>query len=110
MIVENDQLLLKKLQECMIACNHCLNECLTEDHVEMMLDCIRLDRECVEICSVLESAIIRQSPYTNQLAEICLVVCNDCSEQCEKHEHRHCQYCAVICRECAEACRDFLNN
>lgn len=70
MLVEQDQTLIRALQECMIATNHCLNECLAEDESNMMIDCIRLDRECMEFCSNLEQAIIRQSPYAKELAEL----------------------------------------
>ncbi|KLV26263.1 four-helix bundle copper-binding protein [Niallia circulans] len=108
MLVEKEQLLIKSLQECMIVCNHCLNECLTEEQVAPMLDCIHMNRESIQFCSYLEQAIIRKSPYAKEFAEICLSVCEDCANECKKHDHRHCQYCAEICKECVEACKTFL--
>lgn len=47
MLVEKEQLLIKTLQECMIVCNHCLNECLASEKVTPMLDCIHANRECI---------------------------------------------------------------
>ncbi|WP_400242957.1 four-helix bundle copper-binding protein [Niallia sp. JL1B1071] len=108
MLIEKEQLLIKSLQECMIVCNHCLNECLAVENVTPMIDCIHTNRECIQFCSYLEQAIIRKSPYAKEFAEICLSVCQDCARECEKHDHRHCQYCADICRECANACKTFL--
>ncbi|KAB7666523.1 four-helix bundle copper-binding protein [Bacillus sp. B1-b2] len=108
MLVEKEQLVIKSLQECMIVANHCMNECLAEEHVGRMLDCIYLDRECVEICSHLEQAIIRKSLYAKELAKICIAVCEDCAKECKKHDHKHCQYCAEICTQCVENCKKYL--
>ncbi|GKU85190.1 four-helix bundle copper-binding protein [Niallia sp. NCCP-28] len=108
MLDEKEQQLVRSLQECMIACNHCLNECLAETHVEMMLDCIRLDRECAEFCSYLEQAVIRKSPFVHALTSLCISICEACAKECQKHEHRHCQYCAEICTQCLAVCKNYL--
>lgn len=110
MLVEQEQSLVRALQECMIVCNHCLNECLAEDQSSTMIDCIRTDRECLEFCAYLEQAIIRQSPYAKELAEICMRICEDCARECQKHDHKHCQYCAEVCLQCMEACKTYLKN
>ncbi|SIS48049.1 four-helix bundle copper-binding protein [Salimicrobium flavidum] len=96
---------LNVLHECMESCNHCFDSCLKEDDVQMMTKCIRLDRECADICGYLEAAITRNSPYVSELASVCAKICDDCAEECAKHDHDHCQECAKACRECAEACR-----
>ncbi|WP_445492405.1 four-helix bundle copper-binding protein [Niallia sp. 03133] len=108
MVDERDQLLIQALEECMVACNHCLMECLAEENVGMMIDCIRIDRECAEFCAYLEQAIIRKSPYILDLTKLCLSVCKACAEECSKHDHKHCQYCADICRQCADECEKYL--
>ncbi|HWJ78910.1 MAG TPA: four-helix bundle copper-binding protein [Niallia sp.] len=108
MLVENEQLVIKSLQECMIACNHCMNECLAEEDVDMMLDCIYLDRECVEFCGYLEQSIMRKSSYSKDLAKLCISVCEACAEECKKHQHKHCQYCAEVCIDCIEKCKTYL--
>jgi len=41
------------LHECMVACNHYYDACLKED-VKMMVECIRLDRKCGDICAYCE--------------------------------------------------------
>lgn len=34
----------QNFNDCMTACNHCYDACLKEDHVNMMVECIRLDK------------------------------------------------------------------
>lgn len=94
--------LLEALHECMTACNHCYDACLKEEHD--MSECIRLDIECANICSFLEQAISRGTPYLSDLARLCAKICRDCAEECSRHDHEHCQKCAEACRKCAEAC------
>src|SRR5699024_6557977 len=88
---------LKALLECFEACNVCFDACLKEEDMKMMADCIRLDRECADICAFTAQAITRNSPFTKQILELCAEVCERCAEECEKHNHDHCQRCAEAC-------------
>ncbi|MFC4354714.1 four-helix bundle copper-binding protein [Chryseomicrobium palamuruense] len=97
--------LLNVLHDCALSCNHCFDACLGEENVEMMSGCIRLDRECADMCSYLEQAIMRNSPFISQLAIVCAEICEACAEECGKHNHDHCQRCAEACKKCSEACR-----
>ncbi|MFC4388006.1 four-helix bundle copper-binding protein [Gracilibacillus marinus] len=97
--------LLETLHECMTACNHCFDACLGEEDVKMMSACIRLDRECADMCNYLENAITRNSPFVAELAAACAKICEACGNECKKHEHEHCQRCAEACLKCAEACK-----
>lgn len=105
MAQEKYEELLRTLHECMEACNHCFDACLQEDDVQMMAGCIRLDRECADMCGYLEQAITRKSPFVKELASVCAIICEACAAECEKHDHEHCQQCAKACFDCAEACR-----
>lgn len=93
------------LHKCMEACNHCYDACLKEDEIDMMRDCIRLDRECADMCGFLEQALIRDTPFAAQLAKVCADICEACGMECRKHDHDHCQQCADACFRCMEACR-----
>lgn len=97
--------LLSVLHDCAASCNHCFDACLGEEDVKMMAACIRLDRECADMCSYLEQAIMRNSPFVSQLAKVCAEICEACAEECGKHHHDHCKQCAEACRKCAKACR-----
>lgn len=97
--------LIKTLHDCAAACNHCFDACLQEDDVKMMAQCIRLDRECADICAYLEHAVTRNSPFVAELAQACATICEACAAECAQHDHDHCQKCAEACAKCAEACR-----
>ena len=43
--------LISALGNCINHCNYCADACLDEDNVKMMVDCIRTDRVCAEVCS-----------------------------------------------------------
>ena len=98
--------LVMKVSACQEACNICFDACLQEDDVAMMAECIRLDRECADMCNHLEQAILRGSPFVSELAAVCAKICEACGNECKKHDHDHCQKCADACFKCAEACRN----
>ena len=104
----NDKLI-QALQECEAACNYCADACLGEENVKMMVDCIRLDRECAEICgTTVNLAAIESSRFFNKMVDICREICEACAEECEKHDHDHCKKCAQACRECVKACESYV--
>src|SRR5690606_18959215 len=86
--------------ECLKECNSCFDECLNEEDVKMMSECIRLDRECADACAFAAQAITRNSPFTNQILELCAEICDRCAEECNQHDMDHCKRCAEACRKC----------
>lgn len=80
---EQYQQLLQTLHECMTECNHCYDACLKEDDIKMMAECIRLDRECADICAYLEQAISRGTPFVSELASVCATICEACGNECK---------------------------
>ncbi|MGE7902893.1 four-helix bundle copper-binding protein [Peribacillus sp. NPDC094092] len=105
MSLEKYSSVIETLKDCMTACNQCYDACLREDHVNMMVECIRLDRECADICSFLEQAIGRGTPFISELAAVCAKICESCGHECKKHDHEHCQKSAEACLRCAEECK-----
>ncbi|KKK33387.1 ferredoxin [Salinicoccus sediminis] len=103
---EQNRNLIQTLHECAEACNHCYDACLKEENVKMMAECIRLDRECADICSYLEHALTRNTPFGSELAAVCAEICEACGNECRKHDHEHCQKCADACFKCANACKE----
>lgn len=103
---EKKQELIHILGECVNTCNHCFSACLKEDNVKMMTDCIRLDKECAEVCS-FTILMFHKSKFIDKYLELCMNVCEACGEECGKFEHEHCKACAQKCKECAKACREF---
>jgi hypothetical protein len=89
---------------CAQACENCADRCLSEPHVGHMVECIRLDRDCAEICWLAAGFMSRHSHFANDLCRVCAEICEACAAECKKHETDHCQRCAEACRTCAEEC------
>ncbi|MDG3581364.1 four-helix bundle copper-binding protein [Galbibacter pacificus] len=94
------------LYECVAACNHCADACL--DEKMDMSDCIRLDRVCATTCNALAEVLSTNFKDTSGLINFCFFVCQQCEEECSKHEMNHCRECARICKKCAESCQEYL--
>lgn len=90
--------------QCVEACMNCSYQCLLEDDVKKMVECIRLDRECAAICKYTADAIIVDAPHKSDVLALCRKICLACAEECSKHDNDHCQKCAEACRRCADAC------
>ncbi len=101
--------LIEKLLNCAAACEHCANACLDEHDIKMMVDCIRLDRDCADICRITANYAARDSKNLNEVVRLCAGICRACAEECEKHKHPHCKECAKACRECEEVCKNLMN-
>jgi len=101
---EKNKEIIGLLNECAAACNHCSTACLDEKDVHMMANCIKLDIDCAQICSLTANFISRGSEHGVHLLKECAEICNKCAEECSKHKLDHCQACAEACRKCAVAC------
>jgi hypothetical protein len=95
------------LLNCALACDNCFDGCLKEKEIDMLADCIRLDKDCAAMCRITASFIASGSDYAGELVDICSDVCSGCARECEKHKHDHCRICAEACRKCEEACESF---
>jgi hypothetical protein len=100
------------LLECVEACTICADACLAEAHVEKLRRCIRATEDCADICATTLRIIGRQTEtvaeMVRQQVHACLVACQLCAEECQKHDHAHCRVCAQACRRCQEACNRLL--
>ena len=100
---------LKACESCIEACENCARECLNEASTEMA-ECIRLNRDCADICALLVRFILRNSPIVGHLANVCLEVCQECGDECGSHEHmEHCRICSEACYLCAETCAQIIS-
>jgi hypothetical protein len=97
---------LEACNDCAAACDHCATACLTEPDVAMMVECIRIDRDCSDICRLAAAWMARDSRFVHQLCELCAAICDACGAECAKHATEHCRACAEACRRCAERCRE----
>ena len=73
-------------QSCANICNRCSDEMIgmkSHDNQELMARCIRLCRECADICSLSVHCMSRSSWLSNDICRLCAEVCNACAEACE---------------------------
>ena len=105
--MKNETLIIT-LDNCIYHCNHCADACLDEENISHMVDCIRTDRVCAEVCSALKNILAGSYTDLQGLVNYCEQICRECSEECEKHKSQHCQDCAKACRECEQACKEYL--
>jgi hypothetical protein len=102
--------------DCAQACTQCADDCLSEQDVQHLAKCIRLNLDCADICATTARVVSRQTEYdanvSRAMIEACVQACSSCGEECEAHaEHgmEHCRVCAEQCRRCEQACRRLLD-
>ena len=104
------QPVIQSLNACWAACDHCFDACFQEQDLQMMIRCIRLDRDCAEICKLTASALARNAESARILLQACADICRECGAECAKHsQHEHCRQCADACKACEQACRAALS-
>jgi hypothetical protein len=91
---------------CAAVCNHCASSCLQDKDVQMMARCIQLDMECAAMCYATAQLLSMGSSQAKAICMICAQMCDDCANECSRHESVHCRECADVCRNCANQCRD----
>lgn len=100
-VEETIQALLHSIQ----ASNQCFSKSLQEEDLHRFTECIRLTRECAEVCTLALHALQTESGFTKPIAALCAQVCDTCAVECGRHTHDHCVACAEACTRTAEACR-----
>jgi len=95
---------------CVESCLACSDACLAETQVGRLVQCIRLNLDCADICHATGALLVRfgreqPQPLQAQLAA-CAAACRLCAEECQRHaeHHEHCRLCAEVCVACEEAC------
>lgn len=101
--------LLNTLTNCIAECENCASSCLEEDNPKALAACIKLNKDCADICNLAIKFLSRDSKKTISAIGICADICAECAKECEKHDHDHCIDCAEACRQCEQSCRAYLN-
>jgi Domain of Unknown Function (DUF326) len=109
----NEQLgeAVRQAMYCAAITNSCADACTAEE-MDMM-QCIRLCMDCADICAATTRVASRRTGgnvgVIESLLRSCIVACEVCEDECNKHDTDHCRRCARMCRECADACLKALN-
>lgn len=96
--------------ECAEACEYCADACLDEDGVDDFVECIRLDRDCADLCRLVATFLARGSAFSPALVLAVAEACEACATECDQHDTEHCRACAEACRDCADECRRMLES
>lgn len=99
---------------CAKACEECVTACIdmrdTDSKGHDMTACIRLSRDCADLCTLCGRLTARGSQFMQSFMQVCADACDACAAECEKHaDHMaHCKACADACRKCADECRSMM--
>lgn len=112
----SEQLLscIEECYDCAQTCTTCADACLAEDMVKYLVQCIRLDLDCADICHATGAMASRRTGSNADVLRLtlqaCAEACRACGEECARHAdmHEHCRICAAACRRCEEACRSAM--
>jgi hypothetical protein len=101
--------------DCELMCSSCADACLSEDTVDHLRYCIRLNLDCADICATTGRMMARQTKPDADVMRAqlhaCIAACKACGDECARHAsmHKHCAFCADACRRCEQACHNMLN-
>lgn len=101
--------LIESLENCVASCNNCAASCLREENVKALAICIKLNLDCADACHLAFKLLARDSNHAVSVVELCKNLCRECAEECEKHDHDHCQLCAKACTKCANQSKNYID-
>lgn len=106
-------------QACIDACLRCLRDverylqaCLVEAVKGKSLDeeTLRVCRDCIEICSLAASLLLRNDLLSPSLCLIAAQLCQRCSQACRAdNSHPLARQSGHSAEACAESCRTFAS-
>jgi hypothetical protein len=90
---------------CLQAWLHCEDALMVMPETEIFekAELKRIFHECAGICLGMLNAIKQQSINMDKIALLCIGICVECAEVCEKLPYTLYMKCADACRRCADA-------
>ena len=82
--------LVQVLLNCSKHCNHCADASLNSGYIEMMVDCIRINQVCAEICNTTAKILSLSYDNVDDLVDYCQSICESCASECKKHKNSSC--------------------
>lgn len=102
--------LAKSLHNCVATAEACIDHCLDMFKAgdTSLADCAISVQETMAFCAAHAKLASYNSKYLKEMSELGIRICEDCRQQCLKHEkHAQCKECADACAECIKACKAF---
>lgn len=93
------------INSCIDTWVHCENLLLTlhNHRTSFSKRTLQVVDECAHICLGTLEAIKQQTQNLAKVALLCVGICEECAELCERYEQNDFQACALSCRECSKA-------
>jgi hypothetical protein len=90
-------------QACMEAWLNCENLLITlsQNKISSSLRTQQVLDECAQICLSTLHALRHKIQNTGQLAILCVGICEECAEVCDRYRGVLFQNCASACRQCS---------
>ena len=64
---------------------------------------LQVVNECSDICLTTLQALKAKCINISELALLCVGICEDCADTCDRYDHHLFKTCAAICRHCSTA-------
>src|SRR3546814_7405553 len=87
-----DEALAKCLAEavaCAAVCQSCADACIAENEGGKLVQCIRLNLDCADMCEAVSRVALRRAgtdaTLVRPLLELTAITCDRCAEECERH-------------------------
>jgi len=92
-------------QACMEAWLNCENLLITMAHKRVSYShrTIRVINECADICLTTMQALKARCKDVSEIALLCVGICEECADICERYDDNVFKTCAAICRCCSTA-------
>ncbi|MEM6733644.1 MAG: Csp1 family four helix bundle copper storage protein, partial [Myxococcota bacterium] len=83
----------------------CLDHCLAllGKGETSIAECAKIVKQMNAVCAAIGPVASTGSRHVKALAKLCLEVCTDCKEECDKHAKKHEQ-----CKVCSESCAKMI--
>ena len=96
--------LLGAVNNCTDRGERCIAHCLVsfQEGDTELADCASKVTEMIAICNGFSYLVAANSSYNKDYAAVCKQVCEDCAEECRKHDQHY------ECKDCAEACEKLV--
>jgi hypothetical protein len=92
-------------QACMEAWLNCENLLITiaQKRLPYSQHTLRVVNECADICLTASQALKAKYKNISELALLCIGICEECADVCERYNDSLFKTCASICRHCTNA-------
>ena len=93
--------------DCYRVCVETFVYCIKKGGKHADPDHLTVLNDCMEICNLNASFMIRNSIFSGRTAELCADICEKCAVSCEAIDSADVQMkaCAETCRNCSRSCR-----